>query len=124
MPTSAATPAAAFDTTLPLAAIAEAVGTPAYVYSARAVRAAYRALTAELGPVPHAIHYALKANSTLGIARLLRSLGSGADANSVGEIEVALRAGFIPDQVVFTGVGKTRDELQRATDPGDSQQML
>ena len=45
---------------------------------------------------PHALHYALKANSTLAIARLLRSLGSGADANSGGEIDVALRAGFIP----------------------------
>ena len=63
-------------------------------------------------PYPHAIHYALKANSTLAIVRLLRSLGSRVDANSGGEIAVALRAGFAPEDIVFTGVGKTRDELE------------
>ena len=67
---------------------------------------------------PHAIHYALKANSTLAIARLLRSLGSNADANSGGEIDVALRAGFIPPQIVFTGVGKTSAELSQAIELG------
>ncbi len=101
-----------------IAAIAAATGTPVYVYSANAVRDAYRALERGLTDTPHAIHYALKANSTLAIARLLRTLGSGADANSGGEIEVALRAGFIPPQVVFTGVGKTRDELERAVTLG------
>ena len=70
--------------------------------------------TAPSTACPHALHYALKANSTLAIARLLRELGSGADANSVGEIEVALRAGFEPSQIVFTGVGKTPAELERA----------
>jgi diaminopimelate decarboxylase len=99
---------------LPLEAIATAVGTPAYVYNAAAIRSAYRELDAALDGVPHALHYALKANSTLAIARLLRELGSGADANSVGEIEVALRAGFDPSRIVFTGVGKTHTELERA----------
>jgi diaminopimelate decarboxylase len=99
---------------LPLEAIAAAVGTPAYVYNAPAIRSAYRELDAALAGVPHALHYALKANSTLAIARLLRELGSGADANSVGEIEVALRAGFDPSRIVFTGVGKTSAELERA----------
>jgi diaminopimelate decarboxylase len=99
---------------LPLEAIAAAVGTPAYVYNAAAIRSAYRELDAALDGVPHALHYALKANSTLAIARLLRELGSGADANSVGEIEVALRAGFDPSRIVFTGVGKTSPELERA----------
>jgi diaminopimelate decarboxylase len=99
---------------LPLSAIAAAVGTPAYVYSAPAIRAAFRELDAALEPVPHAIHYALKANSTLAIARLLQQLGAGADANSVGEIEVALRAGFAPSDIIFTGVGKRPDELARA----------
>src|SRR5262249_47362840 len=65
-----------------------------------------------------AIHYALKANSTLAITRLLRSLGSHADANSAGEIDVAMRAGFIPAQIVFTGVGKTNAELGYAIDLG------
>ena len=90
------------------------MGTPAYVYSAAAIRAAYQELDRALDAIPHALHYALKANSTLAITRLLHELGSGADANSVGEIEVALRAGFEPSQIVFTGVGKTPAELERA----------
>src|SRR5688572_26454129 len=89
--------------------IVERVGTPVYIYSARAIRDAYGAIDAAFSEYPHAIHYALKANSTLAIVRLLRALGSRADANSSGEIEVALRAGFAPRDVVFTGVGKTRD---------------
>ena len=101
-----------------LDAIAREVGTPVYVYDARAIDRAYRALDAALTGCPHAIHYALKANSTLAVVQLLRHLGAGADANSGGEIEVALRAGFIPDQIVFTGVGKTGDELDRAVTLG------
>jgi diaminopimelate decarboxylase len=101
-----------------LEAIAAQVGTPTYVYDAGQIRGAYRAFDAAFAGHPHAIHYALKANSTLALARLLRSLGAAADANSGGEIEVALRAGFIPDQIVFTGVGKTGDELDRAVSLG------
>ena len=97
-----------------LAEIAASVGTPFYVYSARTIAERYRALDASFAPRSHSLHYALKANSTLAVVRLLRSLGAGADANSGGEIEVALRAGFIPAQIVFTGVGKTHDELERA----------
>jgi len=93
-------------------------GTPLYVYSADAIAERYRAIDAAFAGCPHAIHYALKANSTLAIARLLRSLGSHADANSGGEIDVALRAGFIPAQIVFTGVGKTAAELAQAIDLG------
>src|SRR6188472_1626014 len=94
--------------------IVEAVGTPAYVYSAEAIRSAYQDIDTAFAEYPHAIHYALKANSTLALLRLLRSLGSRADANSWGEIEVARRAGFEPHDIVFTGVGKTRDELASA----------
>jgi diaminopimelate decarboxylase len=101
-----------------LTAIVADLGTPAYVYDAPAIRAAYRRLDTALGPYPHAVHYALKANSTLALVRLLRAEGAHADANSGGEIEVALRAGFIPDQIVFTGVGKTGDELDRAVTLG------
>lgn len=97
-----------------LAAIADRTGTPVYVYSAAAIRSTYQQIDRAFAVYPHSIHYALKANSTLAVARLLRQLGSGADANSVGEIEVALRAGFLPSQIVFTGVGKTNDELERA----------
>ncbi len=101
-----------------LSGIAAAEGTPLYVYSAETIASRYREVDDAFASYPHAIHYALKANSTLAIARLIRSLGSGADANSGGEIDIALRAGFIPAQIVFTGVGKTRAELEQAIDLG------
>ena len=101
-----------------VAAIADAAGTPLYIYSAQAIRDAYHAIDGAFDGYPHAIHYALKANSTLAIARLLRGLGSRADANSGGEIRVAQRAGFEPAHIVFTGVGKTREELQYAIGAG------
>ena len=103
---------------VPLADLAAQHGTPLYVYSAATIAARYRAVDEAFRPHPHAMHYALKANSTLAIARLLRSLGASADANSGGEIDVALRAGYIPSQIVFTGVGKTDAELTQAIDLG------
>jgi len=99
-------------------AIVERVGTPVYIYSARAIREAYRAIDEAFAAYPHAIHYALKANSTLAIVRLLRSIGSKVDANSGGEIQVAQRAGYGPGDIVFTGVGKARDELEYAIAAG------
>ena len=99
---------------VPLADIAAAEGTPVYVYSAAKLRERYRAIDSAFGTYPHALHYALKANSALAIARLLRELGSSVDANSVWEIEVARRAGFEPSQIVFTGVGKSPEELEAA----------
>jgi diaminopimelate decarboxylase len=101
-----------------LSAIADAVGTPAYVYSAATIRERYAALDGAFGAYPHAIHYALKANSTLAIARLIQTLGGGADANSIGEIDLARRAGFPPGDIVFTGVGKAPLELARAVPLG------
>ena len=101
-----------------LADLAAAEGTPLYVYSAGTIAARYRDIDDAFREYPHSIHYALKANSTLSIARLLRTLGAAADANSGGEIDVALRAGFIPEQIVFTGVGKTPAELAQAIDLG------
>lgn len=97
-----------------VAEIAREVGTPVYLYSAGAIRDAYTGLDRALADHPHTIHYALKAQSTLAILRLLRGLGSAADANSGGEIDVALRAGFLPTDLVFSGVGKTAEELERA----------
>jgi diaminopimelate decarboxylase len=101
-----------------LGGIADAHGTPLYVYSAATIASRYRSIDEAFASYPHSIHYALKANSTLAIARLLRTLGSSADANSGGEIDVALRAGFIPSQIVFTGVGKTDAELAQAIELG------
>jgi diaminopimelate decarboxylase len=103
---------------VPLSAIAEKEGTPLYVYSAAVLRARFRAIDGAFGDYPHRLHYALKANSTLAIARLLQSLGSAADANSVWELELARRAGFASSDIVFTGVGKTNAELERAVPLG------
>jgi diaminopimelate decarboxylase len=100
--------------TAQLSDIAATVGTPCYVYDGAAIRAAYATLDDAFGDYPHAIHYALKANSSLAIVRLLQSLGSHADANSLGEVDVALRCGFRPEQIVFTGVGKSAAEIDRA----------
>ena len=109
--TAPATPALA---TLPLTEIGASVGTPCYVYHAPTMRAAYQSLDAALGDYPHAVHYALKANSSLEIVRLLTALGASVDANSMGEVDIALRCGVHPSQIMFTGVGKSVDELSRA----------
>ncbi len=101
-------------TTGQLSEIAAAVGTPCYVYDADVIQAAYTTLDEAFGDYPHAIHYALKANSALAVVRLLHSLGSHGDANSLGEVDVAMRCGFGPDQIVFTGVGKSAEEIDRA----------
>ena len=103
---------------LVVADIVDEVGTPLYVYSGAAIRAAFAALDGALSATPHTLHYALKANSTLAMLRLIRGLGAHADANSGGEIAVARRAGFEPAEIVFTGVGKTGDELDLAVSLG------
>ena len=99
---------------VPLPEIAREAGTPVHVYSASVLTARYRAFDAPFAGVEHRLHYAIKANATLGVVAHLRALGARADANSGGEIEVALRAGFDAADIVFTGVGKTRAELERA----------
>jgi diaminopimelate decarboxylase len=104
--------------TAQLSDIAAAAGTPCYAYDAGAIRSAYAILDEAFEGYPHAIHYALKANSALAIVRLLQALGSHADANSLGEADVAMRCGFRPDQIVFTGVGKSAAEIDRAVSLG------
>jgi diaminopimelate decarboxylase len=101
-----------------LSKMAAEFGTPLYVYDAEMMRARYKALADACGGYPHDIHYAIKANATLAIVRLMRACGARADANSGGEMEVALRAGFKPGEIVFTGVGKSQAELQRAVTLG------
>ncbi len=99
-----------------LAAIADQVGTPAYVYSAAKMRTQYQSLDTALAPVPHRICYAVKANGNLAVLKLLMKLGAGADIVSGGELLRVLRAGFRGPDVVFSGVGKTVEELQAALD--------
>lgn len=101
---------------VPLPAIAEAVGTPTYVYSATAIRAAYQRLTSAFAPLSAHVHYALKAGPNLHICRLLRELGAGMDVVSGGEMERAWLARTPMSDVVFAGVGKSGDEIRAALD--------
>ncbi len=94
--------------------IAARVGTPTYVYNAEVIRTRYRELDQALAAVPHRICFAVKANSTLAVLRVLRDLGAGADIVSGGEMARALAAGFAPERIVFSGVGKSSTELQQA----------
>lgn len=99
---------------VPLPAIAEAVGTPCYVYSTAILQDRYRAYDKALGPLGVRICYALKASSNQAILRLFAEEGAGMDVVSDGEMRRALAAGIAPDRIVFSGVGKTRDELVAA----------
>lgn len=103
---------------VPLVEIAEQAGTPAFVYNAEAIRARYRSLDRALGSIPHRICFAVKANSNLAVLRILRDLGAGADIVSAGEMARALAAGFAPEHIVFSGVGKTADEIKAAVRAG------
>ena len=94
--------------------LALAVGTPAYVYSATHIREQYRRLAGALSGVSHRIHYSVKANSSLAVLALLRELGAGVDIVSGGELDRSLRAGYSGRDVVFSGVGKTEQELREA----------
>jgi diaminopimelate decarboxylase len=101
-----------------LAEIADRVGTPTFAYSADSIRTRYRVLDSALSSIPHRICFAVKANSNLAVLRLLYELGAGADIVSLGEMARALAAGFSPDRIVFSGVGKTSDELHAAVKAG------
>ncbi len=103
---------------LPLAAVAERFGTPAYVYSRAAFTQHYLDYAQALGSHPGMICYAIKANSNLAILNLLAKLGAGFDIVSGGELERVLRAGGKPERIVFSGVGKTAVEMARALDVG------
>ena len=101
-----------------LDALAEAVGTPTYVYSTARINGNVARLRAAFDPLGAAIHYSLKANANLALIRLLHTAGLGMDAVSAGEIYRALSAGVEPDRIVFAGVGKTPQELAYALDAG------
>jgi diaminopimelate decarboxylase len=103
---------------VPLARIAAAVGTPFYCYSSAALERRYRRFTAAFGDRPAMLCYAMKANSNLAVIRTLARLGAGADVVSEGEFRRALAAGVPAERIVFSGVGKTADELAFAVDAG------
>lgn len=101
-----------------LDAVAEEVGTPAYVYSRATLTRHYHAFTTALEGVPHRVCFAVKANSCLAVLNVLARLGAGFDIVSGGELERVLRAGGAPEGIVFSGVGKTAAEMRRALQVG------
>ncbi|WP_299130424.1 diaminopimelate decarboxylase [uncultured Amaricoccus sp.] len=103
---------------VPLPEIASAVGTPVYVYSAATLTRHFRVFEEALAGLDHLICYAMKANSNLAVLRLLGRLGAGMDVVSGGEYLRARAAGVPGERIVFSGVGKTRDEMRLALGQG------
>ncbi len=103
---------------VPLTRIAEQFGTPCYVYSRATLERHWRAFDSAFADRPHLVCFAVKANSNLAVLNLLARLGSGFDIVSVGELERVVVAGGDPSKVVFSGVGKRRDEMRRALELG------
>jgi diaminopimelate decarboxylase len=101
-----------------VARIAEAVGTPCYVYSQAALRARFRSYEAGFAGSDHLVCYSVKANSNLAVLRVLANEGSGFDVVSGGELARVIRAGGDPGKVVFSGVGKQPDEIRAAIEAG------
>ena len=93
-------------------------GTPCYVYSRATIERHWKAFDSALGKQPHLVCYAVKANSNLAVLNILAKLGSGFDIVSMGELERVLRAGGSASKIVFSGVGKTAEEMARALDVG------
>jgi diaminopimelate decarboxylase len=94
--------------------IAEQVGTPAYVYSRASIERAYRRMDSAFGSLPHTICYAVKANSNLNILRVFAALGSSFDIVSAGELYRLRRIGVPGNRIVFSGVGKSREDIREA----------
>ena len=106
---------------MPLGDIAAGHGSPLYVYSGDGIRDDYRRFAAAVAPVDGSVHFALKANSTLGVIALLAKNGAGADIVSGGEMARALAAGIPAEKIVFSGVGKSAEEIGAALDAGIGQ---
>jgi diaminopimelate decarboxylase len=99
---------------VPIEQIAAAVGTPFYLYSAAGLASLYHRFADAFAPVRPLVCYAVKANSNLAVLRLFARLGAGADVVSEGELRRALAAGIPPQRIIFSGLGKTRAELDAA----------
>ena len=103
---------------VPLARIAGEVGTPCYVYSLKTLRRHYRVFDQAFGAAPHLVCYSVKANSNLAVIGAFAKEGSGFDIVSGGELYRCLAAGAEPRKIVFSGIGKTRDEMAYALREG------
>ncbi len=103
---------------VPVADIAAAVGTPFYVYSTATLERHYRLFEEALSGLPHLICFAMKSNGNLAVIRTLASFGAGIDVVSVGEYLKAKAAGVPGERIVFSGVGKTREEMRTALEGG------
>lgn len=103
---------------VPLAAIAAKYGTPTYVYSRAHLEQQFAHYADALAQVPHLVCFAVKSNSNLAVLSVLAQKGAGFDIVSGGELERVIAAGGDPAKVVFSGVGKTRAEMQRALELG------
>jgi diaminopimelate decarboxylase len=103
---------------VPLAAIAESVGSPTYVYSTATLTRHFRVVSEAFGAYPHIICYSVKANSTLAVLRLFAEAGGGFDIVSGGELARVRQAGGDAVKTVFAGVGKTREEMEQALAAG------
>jgi diaminopimelate decarboxylase len=104
---------------VPMAAIAEAVGTPVYIYSTATLERHVRVFKEALEPLPNPlVAFAVKANPNAAVLATLARLGLGADVVSGGELRRAVAAGIAPEKIVFSGVGKTADEMRLALDLG------
>lgn len=103
---------------IPLRRIAQEVGTPAYVYSMATLRRHYRVFDQAFARIPHLVCFSVKSNSNLAILRTFAKDGSGFDIVSGGELFRALKAGADPKKIVFSGVGKKREEIEYALNAG------
>ncbi|HLG52582.1 MAG TPA: hypothetical protein VI339_01580, partial [Steroidobacteraceae bacterium] len=103
---------------VPLEEIAARFGTPCYVYSRAAIEQAYREYVDALAGRPSLLCYSVKATSNLSVLALMAKLGAGFDIVSGGELARVIAAGGDPSKVVFSGVGKTEDEIRRALQAG------
>lgn len=103
---------------VPLKRIAREVGTPAYVYSLATLLRHFRVFDQAFAKVPHVVCYSVKANSNLALLRAFAKQGSGFDIVSAGELFRALKAGGEPNKIVFSGVGKKREEIEYALNSG------
>jgi diaminopimelate decarboxylase len=103
---------------IPLVVLAEQFGTPCYVYSRAMLEQHFLAYQEALQGMPHLVCYAVKASSNIAILNLLARLGAGFDIVSEGELERVLAAGGDPGKTIFSGVGKTAEEMARALEVG------